>query len=164
MNHNPLTDYITKASLEAQGTIDLLIASLEKEKQFTKYPDAKDRQIEWVNSIQSEIATIFEHIDKFEDIIMRLEGCCMAHGIGTFTIKDFKMKPMINVVNDVKRSQSRQYLIPFYLVDCFDGPAEVKTADKPTLKWTYVDGKLTPDMRLKPTMPTVKDIIEGRNI
>lgn len=154
------SNYITKASIDATGQLDLLLESLEKEyKLMPQYAKSKLKQIERVKAIQSEIATIFEWVDKFEEQQMRLEGCCLSHGIGQLAIRDFKAKPMIEVINDVKRSVNKQYRLPLYLVEQFE--PEVKTTDKPTLKWTYVDGKLTPDRKLKSTLPSVKEIIEG---
>ena len=151
------TDYIHKASLDAQGSITLLKESLTKELELMpKYTKSKQRQIEWVNTIQSDIATIFEYVDRLEEIIMRLEGCCLTHGIDTLTIKEFKSKPMIEVVTDTKRSTHGQYRLPLYLVEQFE-PAEVKTATKPVLKW--VNG--VPDRKLRSTLPSVKEMIEG---
>lgn len=147
-------------TVDAMTKLRAIIDTLEAEAKYMANPAtqrAKAKQIKTVEIAMASLDTVFDSLDVLNDQQFKLEACSISHGVSPLQLQLFMSRPTAAIVTDAKLAvDKRTYRLPVMLVEQFE-PTEVKTATKPVLKW--VNG--VPDKKLRLTLPSVKDMIEG---
>ena len=160
---NPSASLMTIV-MDSRAKLQAIKDTLEAEAKYMANPAtqaAKAKQIRTVDAAMVGLDTVFDSLSILEDQQYKLEACSICHGVSFTELRMFMSRSMAAIVADAKLAvEQKQYKLPLNLVCEFE-PMEPKYATKPTVKWTMIDGKLTPNVKLRSTLPSIKDIIEG---